>query len=183
MEIKFELSEKGLDDLLKKLNRVEEELDRAARESIKEVADETQVLIIQKLGEPRPPFSVFREPHSWSAIDTGELAMSTTVKTDGNHTEIYQESDHAFNVEFGDGEYFYMQPYPDSSKIPAGVPEHQGSYYYWGAIPGSSRWSVDKQNFSHGQYGVAHMYYGGQYIRENLAKRVQEKGRNALSKI
>lgn len=186
-KISFKLSQKGLDDLLSKINKLETELDKAVKESIKEVADEAQVKIIEKMQEPRLPDSVFRQPNNWSAIDTGELANSTKITTKGNVTLITQEGANAFNVEFGDGQYFYKSPYPDPDKIPAGVPEHQGAYFYYGAKPGSVRWDekgwFNGWNFSRGQYGVAQMYHGGQYIRETLPKRVREKRRDVLSKI
>ena len=180
--INVKLSEKGLDDLLNKINKVQIELDKAVKESIKEVADEAVIKILEKMAEPRPPYKIWREPNNFSAVDTGELANSTKIVTNGNITIISQASDHAFNVEFGDGQYF--GGYPDVSKIPSGVPEHESWYYYYGAIPGSNRWNVaGNPNFSRGQYAVGQMYHGGQYIRENLSKRVQKKGSDALSKI
>ena len=181
-KIKFKLSESGLDELLNKLNILETELDKAVKESIKEVADETEIVILEKMAEPRPPYKIWREPNNFSAIDTGELANSTRIETNGNTTIISQEGDHVFNVEFGDGQYF--GGYPDANKIPSGVPEHESWYNYYGAIPGSNRWDVaGNPNFSRGQYAVGQMYHGGQYIKENLSKRVQKKGRDALSKI
>ena len=169
--INVKLSEKGLDDLLNKINKVQIELDKAVKESIKEVADETKVKIIEKMAEPRLP-------HGFNAIDTGELASSTQVITQGNITLITQQGENAFNVEFGDGIYF--GDYPDISKIPSGVPEHSTSYAYT-PKENSTRWF--NSGFAHGQYAVGQMYHGGQYIRENLSKRVQKKGSDALSKI
>lgn len=170
-KLKFKLSESGLDELLNKLNTLEVELDKAVRESIKEVADETKIKIIDKMSESRPP-------HGYNAIDTGDLANSTTIATQGNLTLITQEGENAFNVEFGDGLYF--GDYPDISKIPSGVPEHTTSYAFT-PKENSSRWQ--NSGFAHGQYAVGQMYHGGQYIRETLPKRVQKKGRDALSKI
>lgn len=178
--INVKLSEKGLDDLLNKINKVQIELDKAVKESIKEVAYETNIKIIEEMAKPRPPAG-------YNAIDTGDLANSTTITTQGNKTIITQKGENAFAVEFGDGEYFYEEPsYPDKSKIPSGVPIHGGGYSYKPKIY-SPRWNKEKDpnkyNSAHGQYAVGQMYHGGQYIRENLSKRVQKKGSDALSKI
>lgn len=170
-KISFKLSQKGLDELLSKLNTIQTELDKVTKESIKEVADETKIKIIDKMSEQRPP-------HGYDAMDTGELAASTSVETKGNVTLITQTGENAFNVEFGDGIYFGT--YPDSSKIPSGVPKHSQEYFF---IPkeNSTRW--ENAGIANGQYAVGQMYYGGQYLRETLPKRVREKGRDVLSKI
>lgn len=169
-KFRVSLSSQSFGELLNKLNLIEQVINEATKQSVREVANESIYVI-----KARTP------------VDTGATVTSTNIEEKDGKVIITQEGDHVFENEFGDGNYGKQQPYP----VP--IPSvynfaNEGDYTFTPKNPNSKYYHKDKygkpkQVHSEGQVASAQMYHGAQYIRGELAKRIKQKGRNGLSKI
>lgn len=168
-KIKVSLNSKSMGELLDKLNSIEQVINEATKEGVREVANESIYVIKAK-----------------TPVDTGATITSTNIEEKDGKVIITQEGDHVFENEFGDGIYGKQQPYP--VPIPSGYNfTNEGEYTFTPTNPSSKYYhkvnGVVKEIHSKGQVASAQMYHGAQYIRGELAKRIKQKGRDGLSKI
>lgn len=168
-KFRVSLSSQSFGELLNKLNLVEKVINEATIEGVREVANESIYVI-----KARTP------------VDTGATVTSTNIEEKDGKVIISQEGDHVFENEFGDGNYGKQQPYP--VPIPSGYNfTHEGEYAFTPTNPSSKYYhevnGIVKEVHSNGQIASAQMYHGAQYIRDELAKRIKQKGRDGLSKI
>ena len=169
-KFRVSLSSQSFGELLNKLNLVEKVINEATIEGVREVANESIYVI-----KARTP------------VDTGATVTSTNIEEKDGKVIITQEGDHVFENEFGDGNYGKQVPYP----VPIPSVYHfanEGDYVFTPTNPNSNYYHKDKngkpkQIHSNGQIASAQMYHGAQYIRDELAKRIKQKGRDSLSKI
>ena len=169
-KFRVSLSSQSFGELLNKLNLVEKVINEATIEGVREVANESIYVIKAK-----------------TPVDTGATITSTNIEERDGKVIISQEGDHVFENEFGDGNYGKQSPYP----VP--IPSvynftNEGDYTFTPTNPNSNYYHKDKngnpkQIHSNGQVASAQMYHGAQYIRDELAKRIKQKGRDSLSKI
>lgn len=168
-KFRVSLSSQSFGELLNKLNLIEEVINEATIEGVREVANESISVIKAK-----------------TPVDTGATITSTNIEQKEGKVIITQEGDHVFENEFGDGNYGKQKPYP--VQIPSVYNfTHEGSYTFTPTNPSSKYYhennGVVSEVHSNGQIASAQMYHGAQYIRDELAKRIKQKGRDGLSKI
>ena len=166
---KLKLSSDHIDSLIRKLNNFQSDVEICKEEAVREALDMSYEMIVNT-----------------TAYDTGETALSTTYDISNGKATITQRGDHVFETEFGDGILFGT--YPDASKIPSGVPTHQGEYDFTPTNPQSKYYHLDKYGrpmriHAHGQEAGCQMYTGAMLLRENIPQKLKQKVSGALSKI
>lgn len=167
-ELKLSLSTKSIKELIKKLDKIPQIVEKETENSVKEVMAEAYIVTVL---ESRP-------------VDTGETRNSTEVTVANGKGILSQTGDHVFENEFGDG--LDAGKYPGIR--PSSFPTHSGSYTFTPTNPQSRYYHVKGNGevrtlTSEGQHARAQMYKGGQYIRNNLPRVLKEKVSGALSKI
>lgn len=159
--IKVSLSVASIDELIKKVNNLQNIVNKAKMEAIEEIMEGAYEVVLQNT-----PF------------DTGESQSSTTYTITPTKATLKQSGTHVIYNEFGTGIVGAKNPYPDSNKRWA---YSQEGWIFYQTNP-SSRYYGGK-HYTLGQIAHAQMYKGSLYIRENISKAIKRKVSGALSKI
>lgn len=171
--IKLKLSSKGVNDLINKLQALQDNTEKAVREAVTEAVYPT-VNTITSVASQR--------------ADTGDSLSGIGWEFVGDNTLlIYQEGTHVFENEFGNGLGFGGYPKPEV--IPNGQPTKKGKYTFE-PNPQSRRWfqgrnkdGTIKKRSASGQFPDAQMYQGAMVLREELPTRIKQKVGDVLSQI
>ncbi len=166
--IKLSLSVASINELIKKVNSLQDVVNNAKMSAVEEVVKEACEVV-----------------KSNTPVDTGESKNSTTYTITSTKATLKQSGDHVFENEFGDGTLGLSSGYP--GQRPSGFPTHNDSYEFVPTNPSSKYYQTYKIKkrplISEGQIAHAQMYKGSLYIRENISKAIKRKVSDALSKI
>ena len=172
--LKMKLSKKGVSDLIKRLQSLQEKTEQAVIDGIVESVD--------------PAIATIRSVAS-AREDTGEslAGIGWEITANNKGVIIYQEGTHVFENEFGNGWGFGTYPKPEV--IPSGQPTNSGPYSFE-PNPESRKWfrGYDEEgnirkNHARGQTPDAQMYQGSLVLREELPKRIKQKVGEVLSQV
>ena len=166
--IKLSLSVASIDELIKKVNNLQNVVNEAKMSAVEEVVQDAYKVVV--LNTP---------------VDTGESQSSTTYTIGSKKATLRQTGDHVFENEFGDGTIGMSSQYP--GQRPSSFPTHNGSYEFIPTNPSSKYYKTFQLKrrplVSDGQIAHAQMYKGSLYIRENISRAIKKKVSGALSKI
>lgn len=159
-KITMSLSVASINKTIQTLKKIEDIVDKAKMEAIKEVME-----------------GAYDEVISNTPFDTGETASSTTYEITNTKATLKQSGTHVAYNEFGTGPQGSSQPHPE--------PVEGWTYGAngWGFYQSNTASRYYGSHYTLGQPAHAQMYKGSQYIKNNISKIIKMKVSGALSKI
>lgn len=159
-KISMSLSIASINKTIQTLKKVENIVNKAKLEAIKEVMD-----------------GAYEEVLINTPYDTGETAPSTTYEITDTKATLKQSGEHVIYNEFGTGPVGSSQPHPQ--------PIDGWSYGAngWGFYQNNNTSRYYGLHYTLGQPAHAQMYKGSQYIKNNISRIIKTKVSGALSTI